>query len=392
MDVFDGDRRWAAEWLFGAALPIWWDAGADRRHGGWFDRLDQSGKALDMPKRARVQARQAFTYAEAGKLGWAGPWQDAVAQGVDFLLKAYAREDGLYRKSVTVEGAVLDDGFDLYDQAFVLLALASGYETLGKPPELLRAAEALLVRLGGLAHPMAGFEEDRPRRLPLRSNPHMHLLEALLAWVAIGGSDMFAGKAREIVNLALSRMIDPVTGAVGEYYDGDWRFMAGEDGQIREPGHQFEWAYLLTEADRLLGGDNFPQASRLEAFGAKYGVDAPRKVAFFSTDATGAPIDGTARLWAQTERLRTALVFGRKVEGAEKARLDTAALDAFGTLRRFLEVPVPGLWLDRMLLDGSIVDEPATASSFYHIMTGLLPLLHTGSFDPTGRPAVAAAQ
>jgi hypothetical protein len=35
------------------------------------------------------------------------------------------------------------------------------------------------------AHPLYGFLEDRSGRLPQRSNPHMHLFEAALAWIAV---------------------------------------------------------------------------------------------------------------------------------------------------------------------------------------------------------------
>ncbi|HEX6866534.1 MAG TPA: AGE family epimerase/isomerase [Caulobacteraceae bacterium] len=39
-----------------------------------------------------------------------------------------------------------------------------------------------------------------------------------------------------------------------------------------------------------------------------------------------------------------------------------------------METPVPGLWRDRMKADGSFIDEPAPASSFYHIVGAILDL------------------
>jgi mannose/cellobiose epimerase-like protein (N-acyl-D-glucosamine 2-epimerase family) len=78
VDALDVQRRWAREWLFDAALPLWWEVGADRINGGYFDRLDQQARPLSLQKRLRVQARQAFVYAEAGRLGWDGPWRDAT--------------------------------------------------------------------------------------------------------------------------------------------------------------------------------------------------------------------------------------------------------------------------------------------------------------------------
>jgi mannose-6-phosphate isomerase len=85
---------------------------------------------------------------------------------------------------------------------------------------LLKMAIKLLTRLDQtLRHALGGYEEANPRRLPLRSNPHMHLLEALLAWVAADGEPTFRGRALGIVNLATSAMIDQRSGGIAEYFD-----------------------------------------------------------------------------------------------------------------------------------------------------------------------------
>lgn len=369
--ALDRHQRWARSWLFDAALPLWWQAGADRDDGGFHDRLDQSARPLDKPKRLRVQARQAFVYAEAGRLGWRGPWREACAHGLDFMLSAFRREDGLFRASVTRAGTPLDDQPDLYDQAFALFALASGYVALGRRPALLAEAEALLDALEDLlAHPEHGFEEARPRKLPLRSNPHMHLLEALLAWVEAGGSPRFRRHAEAIVTLATERLIDPRTSSIGEYYDGGWCLENGPQGALREPGHHFEWAYLLREADRILGGDRRAQSGGLVRFASRHGICDGRAV--FAVDEKGRFLDASSRLWAQTERLRTMLVLPDMLPPGEG---EAAALESVATIQRHLDVPVTGLWRDRIDAAGVTLDEPAPASSFYHIMTGLVPLL-----------------
>ena len=356
-------------WLFDHALPLWWEVGADHQAGGFHERLDQTGRPIPEPRRIRVQARQVFVYAEAGRLGWAGPWEAAIRHGLDSLERFYRRPDGLYRTSVAPDGRVHDDSVDLYDQAFVLLALAHAHARLGEPDGLKAQAEGLLERLvAGLAHPLGGFEEASPRRLPLRSNPHMHLLEALLAWVSGGANGLFRERATDIVHLACTRLIDPVTGSIGEYYQGDWAPVAGQDGHLREPGHQFEWAFLLREARDCLGYDSGNLAERLAAFGESRGIGANR-AAVFSIDDGGAVIDATARLWAQTERLRTSLVFDAA----------PAALEAADVIGRFLDTPVPGLWLDRMMPDGTLVPAPAPASTLYHLMTAFSVL-----FERTG--------
>src|SRR5205085_617245 len=96
-------------WLFTAALPLWWALGADYRRGGFHEALDLEGRAVFAPRRARVQTRQVYVYATAGRMGWAGPWRAAAAHGLDFFLDRYRRPDGLFRTLVGDDGAPLDD-------------------------------------------------------------------------------------------------------------------------------------------------------------------------------------------------------------------------------------------------------------------------------------------
>lgn len=371
-------HAWAREWLLRDALPIWWEIGADRANGGFHEKIDQQGVAVTgVPKRARVQARQVFVYTQAGKLGWDGPWLDAVQHGFDYLVGAYKRPDGLYRRTERADGPPEAD-FDLYDQAFALLALASAYRALDGAPGPLAEAEALFAAMEEqLGHPVAGFKESVAGKLPLRSNPHMHLLEALLAWLEQREIPAFRRRAEQIVGLALDRMIDPATGAIAENFDDDWRRMGGAD-DVREPGHQFEWAYLLSLAARQLGGDHRAASDRLAAFGARHGIDRARGVAIFSIDPRGEPVDRDARLWAQTERLRTMLLVPDDAALAAGTMPDEAA-GALASVRRYLDVPVRGLWRDRLHPDDSFADEPAPASSLYHLVTGLWPLVTASS-------------
>lgn len=369
--------EWARGWLFEAALPLWLERGADYDRGGWFDKLDQAGAPLPGNKRARVQARQIFVYAEAARLGWSGDWELGMRLGLDFLLEHFRRDDGLFRASVDAGGAPVSGTVDLYDQAFVLFALAAGYRTLGRPADLLEQARALMATLQArLAHPARGFEEASPRVLPLRSNPHMHMLEAMLAWIDAGVRDPFESTARAIIDLALERLIDPATGAIGEYYDGDWNF-AHEAGHIREPGHQFEWAYLLDACAVRLGGDHGAAVRRLAAFGNQFGVIDGRTV--FSLTADGTVIDGRSRLWATTERMRTMTVLATSATSpladSERPAALQAVHDSCDVLARFMAVPVPGLWSDWLDGSGALVVEPVPASSLYHIVTGLVPLI-----------------
>jgi mannose-6-phosphate isomerase len=112
-------------------------------------------------------------------------------------------------------------------------------------------------------------------------------------------------------------------------------------------------------------------ARRLVEISETHGVDPKRNVAIFALDAGLAPLDRGARLWAQTERIK-ATTLAARLTGEE--RLWTAAAQACAGLEAFFAVPTRGLWRDWMEADGGFVDEPAPASSFYHIVCAIAEL------------------
>lgn len=331
-------------WLFDHALPLWWEVGFDREKGGCFEKIGQDGQAVEGPRRARVAARQAWVYAEAGRLGWTGPWARARDHALTALTTTFARGDGLYRILADVDGASLDESANPYEQAFALLALSGA----GREAEAIRTREAM--RAAGLLRPDGGVLDDGL----LRANPMMHLFEAVQAWAAVGADSGWTALADTIAASALARLVDPVTGGLVELADADWNRLPDADV---EPGHQFEWGWLLIQHQ----GDS-PAARRLIEIGESLGVE--KGVAFFSLDQALQPRDRSARLWSQTERLHAHAVTGNW-EGVRKG--------AAG-LQRYLDVPVQGLWRDRLLPDGTLVDEPAPGSSLYHIVSAVSAL------------------
>ena len=81
------------------------EVGADKTGGGFHEAIDLAGKPVLGERRARVQARQIFTYAVAGELGWNGPWREAVRHGLDYYIGRYRRPDGLFVNALRADGS-----------------------------------------------------------------------------------------------------------------------------------------------------------------------------------------------------------------------------------------------------------------------------------------------
>jgi mannose/cellobiose epimerase-like protein (N-acyl-D-glucosamine 2-epimerase family) len=355
-------------WLIDDAYPVWATAGFDAVHRAFNERLMQGAVLSDEPRRARVQTRQVYAYARAGKLGWRGDARPLVEAGLDFFMRHYLRPDGLFHTLVAPDGKVRDDRVALYDQAFALLALATAQEALGAAPDIVAQGVQLRTRLMEHLHRAGGgFDSGIPERTPLLSNPHMHLFEAALAWKKVSQDPGWTALADEICGLALKHFIDPRTGALAELFDAHWQPLPdATPGQAIEPGHQFEWAWLLLCQDATSGSPTRRAAERLFDIGENHGVKGGIAINTLSADFRIK--DPAARLWPQTERLKTAARLGR-LTGEE--RYWSSALGAAQGLWRFLDRGARGLWYDKIDREGKFVIEPAPASSFYHIICAI---------------------
>jgi mannose-6-phosphate isomerase len=358
-------REHLLNWLLNDALPIWWSVGADQT-GGFHEAIDHAGRPVSGERRARVQARQIFTYAVAGEMGWPGPWREAVRHGLDFYIGRYRRHDGLFVNALTTDGRPSSATPHLYEQAFALLAIATAGE-----PALAPVVDALRERLAGerrgAAGGYTGFADDRL----FQSDPHMHLFEAALAWEQLSPDPHWRALADEVAELCLARFMTR-DGLLLEYFDSRWAPAAGLQGRLAWPGHQFEWAGLLERWALRRGREDVRAvARRLYRYGADHGIDPKRGVAVFELLDDLSVNDAKARLWSQTEWLKAALILARSARGGERDRYLADAIAASKALMLYLETPIAGLWRDKLLADGSWVDEPAPASSFYHIIDAL---------------------
>ena len=372
------------DWLLQSALPLWADKGVDRTQGGFYERLNRDLSPYEEPRRARLVSRQIYCFAAGHDLGWDGPADELIAHGLDFLTNRLLTADGTVIMSVSIDGSQTKTDYDPYDYAFVLFALAAAAKAMGEHRELLAIAQGVRDRLiSNWKHPVIGFTEA----LPLKSNPHMHLLEAFLAWAELAGDDdpKWQALADEMVELARTRLIDPETGALTEVFTMDWQPAPDAKGLVVEPGHQLEWAWLLMRWAEIKGDKAaFDLAWRLVEIAETHGINA-RKVAFNALDEHFSLRDAEAKLWPQTERLKAlhTLTFHSMASAEQKAFAQDRMPEAIAGLQIYFLKEPKGLWHEVMRADGTLDDQPTRASSLYHITCAIATLCLTGPLKET---------
>jgi mannose-6-phosphate isomerase len=313
--------------------------------------------------------RQIYVFSEAALGGLAGA-EEAVALGLAYLRRHAFDPDGGYRWRFDLAGGVIDARRDLYDHAFVLLALASAMRVLPSPVlrQEAQALDAYLHRV--FPHPEGGYGESLPASLPRRQNPHMHLLEACLAASEVFGDDPFLDRADGLVDLFLTRMFQPAEGALPEFFD-EALVPHREAGRfLVEPGHHSEWIWLLDwHARRRAAAGRPPLAAvhtvipQLARFVDRHGVHPETGGVIDEVWSDGTPRALGQRLWPQAERLKAEIVH----PCADAARI----LRAYAVLDSYIRPAPPGLWLERRTAAGAFTREPAPASSLYHLTSAI---------------------
>ncbi len=367
-------------WMFERALPFWSSAGQDAPGLGAREhlRLDGSPAEVDY-KRTRVQARQVYAFSHAALLGWA-PGRELAQDGYGFLARSAERAEGGWVRRVDPAGMrVLDPAVDLYDQAFGLFALAWYARLGGEAEPLERARNATQWILAHMRQPPQGFHNVVPEEGgPRQQNPHMHLLEAALALYETSGEALYRQLADALVALFRGGLFDPRTGALGEFFSDDWAPAPGEAGDHVEPGHQFEWTWLLDQYERLTGVDMTSEMGALYRAACVYGSDPETSLVWDRTTRDGRVVQRSLRLWPQTEALKAHAVMVRR--GAADPAVIAKVVRNLG--ERFFSACPPGAWTDQLDAAGDPAVDKIPTSSFYHVFMAYAELNRLAGAQP----------
>jgi mannose/cellobiose epimerase-like protein (N-acyl-D-glucosamine 2-epimerase family) len=355
-------------WATDAAFPLWATVGFDFEHGRFEERLTLRADRLpDVPIRLLSQTRQIYAYALAARRGWYPDAAMLVEQAFAAMVRDYRGRDGRggWVFSIRRDGAVFDPCLDFYAQTFVLTAIASYVQATGKRQALALADETLAFLDRDLRAPNGdGFLEGLPPSHGLRrQNPHMHLFEGLLSLWECSGDRRYLERAGELFGLFTSRFFRADPGTLGEYFTAALRPADGIAGIVVEPGHHYEWIWLLRRFEQISGCPVQPYVDALYGFADRYGFDGAGLIVD-EVLVDGSHHAPSRRIWPIAEAIKANLVEARR----GRARSETKAAELAVLLRdHFLISDPAGGWHDKLDRNGACLSKFMPASTLYHL-------------------------
>ena len=358
----------------GRTLPFLVEHGWDWARGGLIERLAPDGTDDGTPfRRVMVHARQLYVFSTWG----ASTGDPALGDHADRIFaymteRFWDHQDGGWIEKVDLDGVAVGHDKDLYAHAFALFGLGAYRHALGRTEAQVwidRSTEVLERRFsradGSFADRMSRRFNDlaADRR---SQNPHMHLLEAALSLDA-AGTPGHGELARRLLGLFSRGFHAAAESVVLEHLDQDL-VPHPVDGHRVEPGHHFEWAWLLEWASRSLCEPAHRATGRpiLER-GLALGWDRAHGGVYDEVDRRGgAVLAATKRVWPVCELIKALAVF----PGVSDEISLVQAADLL--LERYLAED--GRWTERFNADWSPADQTLPSSTAYHISMALTEL------------------
>lgn len=344
-------------------FPKWICEGVFENNNGFVEEFDlkTAKPALQSFRRLRVQGRQTWVFATAATAGYAPKKNLQCAKyGWQAITTQFAHANGGFIHSVDVNGQPLNEERFLYEQAFVLLGAAGLYGAT-KDIQYLIEAQKLYTWISNNMKAEEGFYTSYGNSgEPRQQNPHMHLFEALMELYVVSKEKYWLNEATKIYELYQKYFYDAQYKLLREFFESDWKTYNPVKGDNIEPGHNYEWVWLLNHYRKLTDIDDKTK-NDLYAFALK--TTNELGLGYDECDPNGKIIRKTSRLWVQTEELKANLA---QYEVTHNDIFIERAEQCLNNIFAYY-LRDNGLWGDQ--LDDKLNELSAItpASTFYHI-------------------------
>ncbi len=269
-------------------LQVWFPRCVDEKNGGFLSNFSRDWKPIGTPSQFSVfQGRMTWI---AGQIVVRRPEQKGefaktTTHGVDYLVNTlWDKEYGGFYWGLDGQGRISQEygtSKHLYGMSFAIYGLVSAYEAT-KDPRALEYAQKGFRWIEEHAHdsenggyfewltregkpvpaentsgvvsttPIAGFPIGYKSM-----NTHIHLLESFTMLYEVWKDDLVRQRVEELLAIVRDKIsVEP--GAMNLYFTNAWRAYPDHDSY----GHDVETAYLMLEAEQVLGKGHDPRTER----------------------------------------------------------------------------------------------------------------------------------
>lgn len=323
-------------------LDVWFPRSVDNENGGFYAAFGRDWQPTQSQGKFSVfQGRMTWISAQVAmrRPDLKDKYLPIAAHGVDFLNNVmWDKKDGGFFWGLDDKGQIspfYTDGKELYGIGFGIYGAAAAYQATHDPKALELAQKAFrwtdehahdaknggyfewLTRDGRVVagNPdLVTLEPVPVAEFPIgykSMNTHIHLLEAFSQLYEVWKDDTLRQRLQELLLITRDKIcLHP--GVMNLYYTNEWQPFPDHDSY----GHDVETAYLMLEAEEVLGRGHDPKTERIAKMlvdhALAYGWDD--KLGGFYREGTtfGKPESLLKEWWVQFEGLNALLLMHEK--------------------------------------------------------------------------------
>lgn len=323
-------------------LDVWFPRTVDKENGGFLSNFTRDWQPNGSQGKFSVfQGRMTWVAAQVAmqRPELKDQFLPIVRHGVEYLSNMlWDKQDGGFFWGLQDDGKIspyYTDGKHLYGMSFALYGAAAAYEATHDQKALELAERAFrwmdahahdsknggyfewLTRDGKPipAHPETGKVEELPVAMfPIgykSMNTHIHLMEAFTQLYEVWKEDTVRKRIEELLAIIRDKVcVEP--GAMNLYFTDAWQPIPDHDSY----GHDVEAAYLMLEAEDVLGVTHNPATERMAKMlvdhALAYGWDQTYGGFYRDGTTIGRAEDKLKEWWVQVEGLNALLIMHEK--------------------------------------------------------------------------------
>ena len=380
VENFKTSRKIFLKWFLKNSMPIWTSKGIDYKNGGFFEDLDRNLNFTEKPRRTRVICRQIYVLIVSKKLGWEEEIDEIILSNLNYLLKNLRLTNkGFFTYSYNNQNDKKDGKIFLYEQAFVIFALAKIFEYDNKNSDYYINIAIDLLELVKERWFNYNSNSKYHKTDQFQTDPYMHFLEGLLLWEEVINDQKYNKELKKfkdssdlIAKIIISNCLDKQYGYISEEYEPGWSEFRDVSKIRIEPGHQYEWSWLLSKWSNFRNQKEKinKHSLRLLDFAESNGVDKENKLVVNSLNGKFQVINSDSKIWPQCERLKAWSYLLGMSDKINVSQLNNCII-SLDNILSYLDEPFRGGWIESKSKDKLFSFEFVKASSLYHIVSAL---------------------